>query len=358
MSAQELSISVKAWAQQNHLIGEEFPVSLDWSEEERDRRFDGLTIRAAGESILRKRQISCIGFNEEANTIYIFTKKGITLTELKQLPIRMQNNVKVEYIHGGIAFANSPSPPSAQSAYVALNNHRYTCGSSIHPAKIVGAGTMGCLVKDANDEIYGLTNNHVSGMCNFASLGEKILAPGHLDIYAAAPLDPFTIGYHSKAANFVQGVPDNVIATENLDAAIFKIADPDRVSSLQGGIYDTPETVSALTCNLHVEKIGRSTGHTQGFVLAQATGAFPVGYTSIYGGNSQAYFEPVFIVRSPTGNFSEFGDSGALVTADVNGQREAVGLLFAGDSNGNSYVLPLSSVLTSLGVTLVSGHHP
>jgi len=114
MSAQELSISVKAWAQQNHLIGEEFPVSLDWSEEERDRRFDGLTIRAAGESILRKRQISCIGFNEEANTIYIFTKKGITLAELKQLPIRMQNNVKVEYIHGGIAFANSPSPPSAQ----------------------------------------------------------------------------------------------------------------------------------------------------------------------------------------------------------------------------------------------------
>ena len=358
MSAQELSIIVKAWAQQNHLIGEEFPVSLDCTNEERDQRFDSLSITASAEQVLRKRNISCIGFNEDANSIYIFTKKSITAAELKSLPIRLQDNVKVEYIHGGIAFANNPVPPSAPSAYVVSNTGRYTCGSSIHPAKVLGAGTMGCLVKGASNEIYGLSNNHVSGMNNFANIGEKILAPGHLDIYPRHPLDPFTIGYHSKTANFVQGVPDNVNVSNNLDAAIFKIADPDRVSSSQGGIYDTPSIVSQLTCGLNVEKIGRSTGHTHGFVIAQATGAFPVGYSSIYGGNSQAYFDPVFIVKSQTSNFSEPGDSGSLVTAVVNGQREAVGLLFAGDTMGNSYILPLSTILTNLGVTLLSGHNP
>jgi hypothetical protein len=72
------------------------------------------------------------------------------------------------------------------------------------------------------------------------------------------------------------------------------------------------------------------------------------------------FFEPMFVVEPNTKGafFSQPGDSGALVTClDAQNTRMAVGLVFAGDNQGLSYILPLQPIIQSLGVSLVSGHN-
>jgi hypothetical protein len=94
-------------------------------------------------------------------------------------------------------------------------------------------------------------------------------------------------------------------------------------------------------------------------------GAFPVNYTAaLYGFNGSVLFEPVFCIVGNGSIFSDSGDSGSLITSvDANGNRIAVGLVFAGMSDVNApggkltLALPLEPVLNQLGVTLVSGHN-
>ena len=106
-----------------------------------------------------------------------------------------------------------------------IHNNRYTCGSSIFTGNRIGAGTLGCLVKDASGVLYGLTNNHVTGGCSYSEPELPVVAPGPADVVAGG-FDPFTIGHHHKVLQLSVGSPDNVDVSDNLDAALFKIKDP------------------------------------------------------------------------------------------------------------------------------------
>lgn len=358
MSARETAFAFKAWAQENHLIGEEFPVQLDLNVEERDAAFDSLRITAASEYILRQKQITGVAFNNAQNQVIVLTARKVAQKDLKVLPTTFgEENIPVVYVHGGNAQAGGPVQNIPPAPYALTQGGQYACGGSIHPARFVGSGTLGCLVRDANGVLYGLTNNHVSGMCNYAFEGEKILAPGHTDITAAG-IDPFTIGYHFASLPMVPGVPDNVNVSVNQDAALVRISNEARVSSMQGSTYDTPANTWDLEANQDVEKVGRTTGHTSGKVLGQMAGAFAVNYQVPNLGAQQAYFDSVFVVASAGAPFSQPGDSGSLVVANLNGEKFAVGLVFAGDSQGLSYLLPLNPILTSFNVNLATGHNP
>lgn len=356
MIAKEAAEAFKAWAQDNHLLGHEFPVQLNLDQNRRDELFDTLRISAASESLLRSKHITSVAFNEEKCEVVVLVSRKLIKRDLETLPSQFGENVSVRYLHGGTAQAGLPTSGLVHSAYVVAANGHYSCGGSIYPARHVGAGTLGCLVQDGAGDLYGLTNNHVSGLCNYALVGEKILAPGHLDIEANG-IDPFTIGYHSRALPMVSGVPDNVDVSNNSDAALIRIANPNAVTSKQGSIYDTPNTAAPIQSGQQVEKIGRTTGHTTGHILAQVVGPFPVTYQTPSVGNQIAYFEPVFIVQGGAEAFSQPGDSGSLVVATIDGVRKAVGVVFAGDTQGLSYVLPLEPILTMLNVSLVSGHN-
>lgn len=357
MTAQKEALVFKAWAQENHLLGREFPVNLNTEAEEKDALFDGLKVTAASSTILNSKHLLAVGFNESTSEVIVFTAKKITLKEQKSLPQTLGENCSVKYIHGGHALAGVPNAGIASSAYMQNAQHKYTCGSSIHPVKHIGAGTLGCLVKNEQGEIFGLSNNHVTGLCNYALHGEKILAPGHLDVEANG-LDPFTIGYHFKAHQMVSGVPDNVDVASNSDAALIRLVDEASLTSYQRAHYDTPQAVQPIQPGYKVSKVGRTTDLTHGQVVAQLTGPFPVTYNVPGVGSTISYFDPVYVVQGVTGPFSAPGDSGALVVAEVNGDRYAVGLVFAGDAQGLSYVLPLNPILDSLKVKLVSGHNP
>lgn len=240
----------------------------------------------------------------------------------------------------------------------------YTCGSSISVGNNREAGTLGCLVRDAAGNIFGLSNNHVSGACSYAPAGLPILAPGVMDVSPLNP-HPFTIGVHVRQLQMQVGDPSSVDHLENSDAALFRIIDPSRVSSMQRNFYDTPDMVMDLIPGMDVEKVGRSTGLKKGKVLGELVGALSVSYSAAqYGFSGGVFFEKLFAVHGVNDVFSESGDSGSLVVhVDAHGQRYAVGLLIAGCQNSNapggklSLILPLRPILNKLNVTLVSAHN-
>jgi hypothetical protein len=314
--------------------------------------------------VLQNRGISYVGINEPNNTIIVFTKKRLSVGERKQFtPLATRRTIaneaiRIEFVHGNIVQVQpNPPPPPTAPPYVQIND-RYTCGSSIYIGSEKGAGTLGCLVRDAADVLHGLSNNHVTGGSNYAMPGLPIMAPGMADV-AANGRDPETLGHHARAYPFIDGIPDIVDARENIDAAIFEIRDVDRVSSMQRNEYDTPAVSLPMAVGMTVQKVGRSTGLTNGTVIAELFDFEQVGYhIDIMRGFKSVYFRSLFVVRSATGVFSAPGDSGSLVvTADPTGNKIAVGIVVAGNDEGNTLCLSIDRILTYFGITLVAGHN-
>lgn len=355
MTAETVALSLKAWAQEKHLLANDCLVGAIAEGDVREQIFGGNQVAAYSETILRRRGLNGIAFNNARNEVIVFTHRAVAQKDKKILPDSVEQAVSIRYVHGGIAQAGTNTPSGVQYPYV-VNNGFYACGGSIHPARHFGCGTLGCLLKDANGEIFGLSNNHVTGLCNYAHDGEKILAPGHGDITANG-IDPFTIGYHRRSLPLVNGVPDNVDILANRDAAIIKIANPALVSSMQGAMYDTPGTAIDIAPNHQVEKVGRTTGHTTGIVIGQMAGPHQVGYSVPGVGQAVAFFDPVFVIQGNNGPFSQPGDSGSLITVKMGNDRHAAALVFAGDQQGFSYALPLRPILATLNLSLVTGHN-
>jgi hypothetical protein len=151
-------------------------------------------------------------------------------------------------------------------------------------------------VKDSENVLFGMSNNHVTGSCSFAGVGLPILAPGVVDV-APNALPPFTVGFHEAALPLIAGSTDNVDHTKNLDAAIFRIRDPSQVSSFQGTAYDTPPQTTPLVADLVVEKVGRTTGHTVGTVGGQMNGAYGFPYmAALYEFSGRVFFDGIFAI--------------------------------------------------------------
>ncbi|MFZ6682084.1 hypothetical protein [Undibacterium sp. Tian12W] len=351
--ASEVAKIFKSWAVENRLMGEVLPSEII-SDDDKDELYDSLRITAANEQALRIKAISAVGFNDAANEVLVFTRLKLTTAQLKTLPTEYNEEIKIKYLHGGVASASVPNSGVTKEPYN-IFNEKYTCGSSIHPVRAIGAGTLGALVIAPDGEIFGLSNNHVSGMSNYAQIGEKILAPGHIDVEANG-INPFTIGHHKIALNLGFGSPDNVDIDNNNDAALIQLTDSNWLSSMQGQAYDTPADCIDLLAGYLVQKVGRTTGHTSGTVIAQIVGASPVGYNVHGQGNHVAYFNDVFVVEGIGEPFSLSGDSGSLVTTTLNNVKYGVGLIFAGDGT-HSYILPLKPILNAFNVRLHNNHH-
>jgi hypothetical protein len=322
-----------------------------------------------GKLLLRSKQVQSVAFNEPQEEIIVFTKRVAPSSkrQLLDLPQTIEN-IKIRYRQGvQNPIGDAPSIAHAGPTYavrVAAGTQRYTCGSSISVGNAREAGTMGCLVRDGAGVLYGLSNNHVSGSCNFAGINLPILAPGVVDV-APTNIAPFTIGFHARSLTFVAGSADNVDPKANLDAAIFRINQETWVSSFQRDVHDTPTLVGDLTADMVVEKVGRTTGHTTGRVTGQIYGAHPILYSApLYSHSSVVSFEPVFAITGQTDVFSDGGDSGSLITSiDAAGQRMAVGIVVGGMNDGSApgkkvtIALPIRPILAELGVNLVSGHN-
>ncbi len=235
---------------------------------------------------------------------------------------------------------------------------KYTCGGSIYIGSEKGAGTLGCLVQK-NGEIYGLSNNHIVGACNYAPIGLPIVIPGGIDVTAGGK-DPETIGHLHCAYPLIDGIPDVVNCDHNIDAALFRVNNPDRLSSLQRNHFDTPTSILPLATGMEVEKVGRTTGLTRGTVVAENVGYTPVDCPiPIFGGRKLVYFKNMFFVQPTTlPAFSHCGDSGSLIVyTDSEGIRHAVGIVVGGTPQGMCLALSIDRVVNHFGVTLLGNHN-
>jgi hypothetical protein len=227
-----------------------------------------------------------------------------------------------------------------------------------HPS--ITAGTIGARVRDANDRIHLLSNNHILAAVNQAALGDPILQPGVVD-GGIAPDD--TVASVSGYAVLVPCV--NRFGTlqcrsaNRIDAAI-----AESNSATLGATTPLGEFGSAIGYGSPATQLDRSFGDPQiqgdedlAQILGESvqkfgrTSAFTVGQVDAvgvqilvcYGPSSDPCACPVggacnvmlFVdqIEVAPGSFSAAGDSGSLIVATTQG-REAVGLLFAG--NGTS----------------------
>ncbi|KXV68150.1 hypothetical protein AD951_12570 [Acetobacter malorum] len=358
-TAREVAASVLLWAKKHNLFGK---VPLEDAVEGGKVTFSDdakLFLSQNVQTILRQKAINLVTFNEKEKKVTIFINGKLNKTEEKELPLSI-SGYNIEYIQGGIAQVRG-NPPEVEAATPhKIYKNRYACGSSIFPAKCIGAGTLGLIVSDDNGKLYGMTNNHVAGACNHAMPGLPILAPGPLDATEDS-CDPFTIGRHTKLLPINDGIPENIEVSINCDVSIFELVDDDKVSSMQGSFYDTPATAEEPEPGTVVEKVGRTTGRTKGTIVGQTAVPLPVAYQiAEYDIKKTVFFDKVYVVQGWDGlPFSKGGDSGSLVvTEKSDGSKVAVGLVFAGNEHrGLSYILPLPDVLKKLSVGIVSGHN-
>lgn len=323
-----------------------------------------------GVATLRARQIQSLAFNVQDNEVTIFVKRSIPMSKKvrEALPHTVDGSVQIKYRQGVQApIGTTPQMPHGGPTYrvrAVGGLDRYTCGSSISVGNDRDAGTLGCLVADGAGEIFGLSNNHVCGSCSFAPRGLPIVAPGIFDV-APASLPPFTIGFFEAALPLVSGSADNVDPSTNIDVAIFRVADPSKVTSFQKDVYDTPAIVGSLMGGQKVEKVGRTTGHTHGLVVGQMHGVISIPYHAVlYGFNGPVFFSQMFAIVGVGDVFSDSGDSGSLITSmDPAGNRVAVGIVVGGMADAAApggkltLALPIAPALQQLGLTLVSGHN-
>lgn len=201
---------------------------------------------------------------------------------------------------------------------------------------IVMAGTLGAIVEAASKRFI-LSNNHVLANENQLPLGSQIFQPGLLDGGNPAA---------DQVARLSKFVPISPTTHNLVDCAIAELTNAalaDAVFLPKVGALSKVAPIAA-TPGMGVEKVGRTTGYTQGNVFdVQAT--IKVQYSF-----GIATFDDQVVIQGTPGSFSAGGDSGSLIV-DRSSKR-GTALLFAGSTAftvGNK----LDRVLSALGVTLV-----
>jgi hypothetical protein len=197
------------------------------------------------------------------------------------------------------------------------------------------AGTFGALVQDGLGR-YVLSNNHVLADQNRLPFGTAIFEPSPFDggkpaKDKIAELDGY-VPLDTAQPNYVDGAIARLLNTKHAIADVLDIGAP-------GG-------AKPAALNTIVEKFGRTTGYTRGYVESVSTDLkVPYDIGTIL------FHDQIAIKSIDALPFSEQGDSGALILEQTTGM--AVGLLFAG-SPAISFANHIADVLASFGVDLVT----
>lgn len=200
-------------------------------------------------------------------------------------------------------------------------------------------GTLGCWVAKTTDpsKPLALSNSHVLAQFGLAAPGAPVIQPskddggGSVDVVAAfteaVPFD-FTPGFNNLCDAAIATLEEGVLVTPEIP----------RIGAPQGTAIDP-------AVGMHIQKCGRTTGHTTG-VIQDVHFRTTMLYPKPGGGVGSAGFrEQVLCSR-----YSDGGDSGSLV-CDMNGAP--VGLHWCG-SIASSIFSPISFVFELLKVQVWS----
>ncbi len=236
-----------------------------------------------------------------------------------------------------------------------------TSGSNIHASSTSGntisccGGTLGSLVV-RNGTNYILSNNHVLANSDSGTIGDAIIQPGLIDNPAINPTcqsaGTTTVANLSQFFT-LEGNPPNPV-----DAAIAQIVSGQVDTSgnilLLGAMADAngvpaagaPHVGSGVIASVGtlVAKSGRSSGLTCSTIEATPA-TFSVNYSKTCGGSTSFTVMYANQVGVLGGDFSQEGDSGALIVTQSS--ADPVALLFAAsdtDTVGN----PIQDVLLAM----------
>ncbi len=207
-------------------------------------------------------------------------------------------------------------------------------GISIGHANIT-AGTLGGLVcgpacDEQEDSVLILSNNHVLAAINKGQKGDHILQPGPHDggvchDHCIGELERFVpIDFSENAINYVDCAVAKPYDNGDLSFEIHDIGIPSLSET-----YNLSQT--DVLGSLQVQKTGRTTQHTVGYVSAIDWKG------SVLYDWSPGYFEQQIVVETltPGTPLALGGDSGSLVLTMDN---KICGLLFAGPSTGDHFI--------------------
>jgi hypothetical protein len=316
--------------------------------------------------LLSKRNVVGVGLgykiSEGRNTgelslvVSVARKEDPAALAAKDLVPKILGGVKTDVVQTGVLRALDLGPRDRWRPVVPP-------GVSVGHYQIT-AGTFGCLVR-RGDERFILSNNHVLADSNNGQEGDAILQPAPSDggtaydrIATLADYIPIDFGttepdcpvaeFSATLMNYVAGAfgsshrlrAEKQTAGENrVDAALARPLSPDQVQVsneiLQIG---TPAGVGTATLGMEVQKMGRTTGYTQG-TITQIDATMRIDYhgpTALFTGQ---------LVASP---MSQGGDSGSAIL-DMDGK--VVGLLFAG-SEAATIINSIDEVFSALNVEL------
>jgi hypothetical protein len=204
-------------------------------------------------------------------------------------------------------------------------------GTSVSHVRVT-SGTFGCLVED-DQHSYILSCAHVLSDVT-GTVGDSVVQPG-TTYGGTAPADQ--IARLSKWVPLSTGV---CVA----DAAIAELDEPTQVTANIRGLGKPTGTRTLTKVGLSVQKSGDMTGVTSGIVIGLNGTVGPI----VINGHT-VFLQNVIL----TTGMSQPGDSGSLL---MDYQKQALGLLFGGLQNGNSFVVswftPIDIVLKALSVRL------
>jgi hypothetical protein len=222
--------------------------------------------------------------------------------------------------------------------YTGQYRNPFWSGVSIGNDKECAAGTLGCVVTKGGKN-YILSNNHVLARENQAKSNELIDQPGRYEVNCGASQAV------AKLSQFIN-IEMKPKANNTVDAAIAEITWPGGITStMADNLYTPTSTPVNASLGMQVQKVGRTTGRTQGVV-----NAVNVTVTVQYSRGQARFIQQVYITP---GTFSAAGDSGSLI-CENNGSSNPnpVALLFAG-SNSGTFANTIQNVLGSLAVQIV-----
>ncbi len=266
-----------------------------------------------------------LGANGTAVVLVLTEEPGV-----KGIPGKLDGVVVVTRVAGKIVAFADPTSRFDRPVPIGV--------STGHPN--ITAGTIGVRVKDANGNVYALSNNHVYADENNASINDNVLQPGPFD-GGVNPAD--AIGTLQAFEPLKFDGSDN-----SIDAAIALSSTSLLGSATPDDGYGQPSSTTVdPSLRLKVKKYGRTTELTNGRITA-INATVNVGYDS-----GTAKFVNQIIIEP--GNFSAGGDSGSLIV--TKGGNNPVGLLFAG-SFFVTIANPIDPVLARFGVTVDDGSAP
>ncbi|PVG83315.1 hypothetical protein DDE18_08445 [Nocardioides gansuensis] len=203
------------------------------------------------------------------------------------------------------------------------------------PGNYVFVGSLGAMVRDrASGQTMALTNFHVACVNNTWSVGDRQVQQSLVD--GGSPAGQF-------------GSLTRATLSERVDGAVISV---DAGRAWTASVHTVGQVAghTAATVGMTVQKRGRTTEHTFGTV-ASTDLTVSINYGSDVGVRTFRHQIRITPDTSRNARFSDRGDSGSVI---LDANRNVIGLLFAGATDGSAtFANPIHSALDELGVDLI-----